>query len=102
MDYNPPVVDIRQTATFAAWFGRLKDGEAKARILARVRRVSLGHLGDARSVGDGVSELRFHFGPGYRVYFARRGNALIILLAGGDKGTQERDIEQAKRLAQAL
>ena len=81
------------------WYSRLKDRVAKMRIAVRIRRVQNGNVGDAKPVGDGVLELRFNFGPGYRVYYTERGGEIIILLAGGDKSTQQSDIETAKRLA---
>lgn len=84
------------------WYERLKDRQAKARIAVRIRRMQFGNFGDAKSVGEGVSELRFAFGPGYRVYFTERNGEIIILLAGGDKSTQRRDIEKAKQLAQDM
>ena len=96
------MVEIRQTEAFAAWFGNLRDRRARARIQVRIDRLSLGNPGDARPVGHGVSELRIDYGPGYRVYFTRRGEAVVLLLAGGDKRTQSRDIEMALRLAQFL
>lgn len=84
------------------WFKKLRDRQARARILARVRRLSLGNPGDVSPVGEGVSELRIDHGPGYRVYFKQQGDVWIVLLAGGDKRTQRRDIEQAKELARNL
>ena len=81
------------------WYSRLKDRVAKMRIAVRIRRVQSGNVGDARPVGDGVFELRFNFGPGYRVYYTERGDEIIILLAGGDKSTQQSDIAAAKSLA---
>jgi putative addiction module killer protein len=93
------VIEIRETETFSAWLRGLRDSQAKARIAARIRRLAFGNPGDARPVGEGVSELRIHYGPGYRAYYIQRGAILIILLCGGDKSTQERDIEAAKRLA---
>jgi putative addiction module killer protein len=92
-------MEIKQTETFRLWEARLKDRRARTLIAARLMRLSEGLVGDVASVGDGVSELRIHYGPGYRIYFQRRGYALIILLCGGDKGSQLRDITLAKRLA---
>ncbi|MCA8907375.1 MAG: type II toxin-antitoxin system RelE/ParE family toxin [Rhodospirillaceae bacterium] len=96
------MAEVRQTSEFAEWLRKLHDREARARILVRIRRISLGNFGDAKSVGDGVFELRLTHGPGYRVYFARRGDAVVILLCGGDKSTQARDIQWAKRLAKEI
>ena len=81
---------------FTKWLRRLRDGPSRSRIRQRIARLRLGNFGDARSVGDGVHEIRIHFGPGYRVYFGRETDALVILLCGGDKGGQNRDIERAK------
>ena len=89
------VLEIRQTETYARWFEGLRDRQARMRIIVRVRRLSLGNPGDVKPVGEGVSELRIDYGPGYRVYFVQRGQALVILLAGGDKRTQGRDINCA-------
>jgi putative addiction module killer protein len=80
------------------WFKKLKDRRARAKIAIRIRRVSLGNLGDVKPVGEGISELRIDHGPGYRVYFTQRSNQLIILLAGGDKTTQTSDIKKAKKI----
>ena len=96
------MIEIRQTDLYARWFERLRDDRAKARVLVRIRRLSLGNPGDARPVGEGVSELRVDYGPGYRVYFTRRGESLVILLTGGDKASQASDIEAARRLASNL
>ena len=96
------MVEIRQTTIFAAWLAALRDREARARIQVRIKRLGLGLIGDAKPVGEGVSELRIDYGPGYRVYFTRQGNALIFLLCGGDKRRQQRDIEQALELARQL
>ena len=90
---------IKQTATFMTWERKLNDHRAKAIIAARVFRVANGLLGDVEPVSQGVSELRIHYGPGYRVYFQQRGNELVLLLCGGDKSSQARDIETAKTLA---
>ena len=96
---NRMPIAVRQTATYARWFAALRDVRAKARIDARIRRLSLGNLGDAKSVGGGVSELRVDYGPGYRIYFAQRGTTLVLLLTGGDKSRQQADIAQARALA---
>ena len=90
---------VSQTKLYMKWYSRLKDRVARMRIAVRIRRVQSGNVGDAKPVGDGVFELRFNFGPGYRVYYTERGDEIIILLAGGDKSTQQSDIEAAKRLA---
>ncbi|QEH80847.1 type II toxin-antitoxin system RelE/ParE family toxin [Sphingomonas sp. C8-2] len=88
-----------QTPQFAKWIDGLKDRKAQTVIRVRIARVEGGLFGDVKSVGGGVSELRIAYGPGYRVYFTRRGDELVILLVGGDKGSQSRDIETAKKLA---
>lgn len=93
---------LRQTDEFRDWFGNLRDRRAKARIEARLARVRSGSFGDTKSVGGGVSELRIHYGPGYRIYFTRRGSKVVLLLAGGDKGSQQDDIGLALRLAAEL
>lgn len=90
--------ELQQTETFAKWRQRLSDVRARAIIAARLNRLAYGNTGDVQSVGSGISELRIHYGPGYRVYFQQRGNTLIILLCGGDKGTQARDIKAAKQI----
>ena len=94
--------EIRQTDVYVRWFRRLRDKQAKARINARIRRLSLGNPGNVRAVGEGVSELRIDYGPGYRVYFVQQGQFLAILLTGGDKSTQDQDIEKARNLAREL
>ncbi|MFT4100520.1 MAG: type II toxin-antitoxin system RelE/ParE family toxin [Burkholderiaceae bacterium] len=91
--------EILRSDVFDRWFDELRDRRGKFRIAARIDRLAAGHAGDVKSVGDGVSELRIDFGPGYRVYFTRRGAVLVLLLCGGDKSTQSRDIAQAKRIA---
>jgi putative addiction module killer protein len=96
------VIEVRQTPEDAAWFSTLRDRVAKTRIDIRIRRLSLGNPGDAKPIGDGVSELRIDHGPGYRVYFVQRGSVLVVLLAGGDKSTQAQDIRKAKTLARNL
>lgn len=96
------MIEIRKTIIFANWIDGLRDIRARARVLARIERLSMGHVGDAKPVGEGVSEMRIHYGPGYRVYFKKRGRSLVILLAGGDKGSQKRDISTALRLARNL
>ena len=90
---------VLTTQEFDRWLSRMRDAKGKARILARVRSAELGNLGDTAPVGNGISEMRVHFGPGYRVYFKIRGKALILLLLGGSKATQARDIQKAKELA---
>ncbi|MGH7811735.1 MAG: type II toxin-antitoxin system RelE/ParE family toxin [Candidatus Binatia bacterium] len=96
------MIEISQTDAYARWFHGLRDRRARARIDIRIRRLSLGNPGDVRPVGEGVSELRIDYGPGYRVYFVKRGASLIILPAGGDKRTQEQDIQKATGLAREL
>ena len=92
---------LKQTETFRRWERKLRDQKARALIAARLLRLASGLAGDVAPVGEGVSELRIHYGPGYRVYFQRRGAEIIILLCGGDKGSQERDIRAAKQIAAA-
>jgi len=96
------MIQIQQTETYAKWFDGLRDRITRARIDIRLRRLSLGNAGDAKPVGDGVSELRVDHGPGYRVYFIQRGEVVIVLLAGGDKSTQDKDIRAAIALAKDL
>ena len=96
------IIIIRQTKTYATWFADLRDRQARARIDARIRRLSLGNPGDVKPVGEGISEMRIDYGPGYRIYFVRHGEQVVILLAGGDKSSQERDIRTAKSLARTL
>jgi putative addiction module killer protein len=96
------VIEVRQTERFSRWFLSLRDSQARTRIQARIRRLSVDNPGDVRPVGEGVSEMRIDCGPGYRVYFVKRGDALVILLAGGDKHTQARDIAVARVMAREL
>ena len=96
------MVEVRQTATFSKWFDKLSDLRARALIDARIARDRAGHLGDAKSVGKGVSELRIGYGPGYRLYFPVRGSVVVILLCGGTKDTQQGDIERAVEIAKNL
>ena len=91
--------ELKQTETFLKWRTRLKDERARALIASRLDRLAFGHAGDVAPVGEGVSELRIHHGPGNRVYFQQRGDILIVLLCGGDKSSQAKDIKAAKRLA---
>lgn len=90
---------LKQTETFRRWERKLKDQKARALIAARLLRLASGLAGDVAPVGEGVSELRIHYGPGYRIYFQRRGEEIIILLCGGDKSTQDKDIKTAKQIA---
>jgi putative addiction module killer protein len=96
------MLEVRETAIYAEWFAGLRDRNAKARINIRIRRLSLGNPGDVKPVGEGVSELRVDYGPGYRVYFVQKADVFVVLLAGGDKATQDRDIRQSKALARDL
>jgi putative addiction module killer protein len=96
------MIEVRQTEEFAQWLASLRDDVATKRIKQRIARVQIGLFGDAKSVGDGLSELRIDHGPGYRVYFMRRGDILVILLCGGDKGSQARDIARAKAMAEQM
>ena len=96
------MVEIRKTELFAKWLDNLRDIRGKARVLIRIERLASGNAGDVKPVGEGISEMRINYGPGYRVYFIKRGGELIILLAGGEKSSQSRDIKAAIRLAQNL
>jgi putative addiction module killer protein len=93
------MIEFRQTETFQKWRIHLKDERIRALIASRLDRLAFGNAGDVKPVGHGISELRIDYGPGYRIYFQRRGNTIIILLCGGDKSTQAKDIQTAKRLA---
>ena len=96
------MIEIRQTETYRKWFDSLKDRNARMRIDIRIRRISLGNFGDVKPVGEGVSEIRIDYGPGYRIYYMRKKNTVIILLSGGDKSTQSKDIQRAHELAQRM
>ena len=96
------MIEIRKTERFARWIDDLRDIRGRARVLARIERLAGGNPGDVKRIREGISEIRIDYGPGYRVYFKKRGRELIILLSGGDKSTQARDIEAALRLAQNL
>lgn len=96
------MIEIRETDEFRHWFERLRDRKVRFRVGVRIRRLALGNFGDVRPLGDGVSELRITYGPGYRVYLTQRGDTLVILLAGGDKSSQRADIQRAKALARAV
>ena len=96
------MIEVRRTTQFIDWLMQLRDIQARARIAKRIDRIAVGNFGDARSVGGGVSELRFTFGPGYRVYYTRRGDVVVILLCGGDKASQAQDIERSKAMAQEI
>lgn len=93
---------VRRTDVFSDWLGALRDLRAKARILVRINRLALGNPGQVNSVGEGVSEMKIDYGPGYRVYFVSRGAELVVLLCGGDKDSQSRDVALAKRLSKTL
>jgi putative addiction module killer protein len=95
------MVEVRETDVFSRWFKSLRDVKAQARIQTRINRLTIGLLGDVKFFG-GIGELRIDYGPGYRIYFVQRGNELIILLSGGDKGTQERDIKRAIDMAKEV
>ena len=96
------MIEIRKTDQFANWLDNLRDIQAKARVLVRIERLATGNAGDVKPVGEGVSEMRINYGPGYRVYYTMRGKTLTILLAGGDKRSQVTDIKTALRLARSL
>ena len=96
------MIELRKTETYSKWIDALQDLKARARILVRIERLAAGNPGDAKAVGEGVSELRMDFGPGYRVYYTQRGKEIIILLAGGNKSSQSKDIAKAKELARNL
>jgi putative addiction module killer protein len=91
-------MEVRQTAEFRRWFARLRDIRAQAQIVRRIERAQAGNMGDAKALGDGLSEMRIHYGPGYRLYLSQRGAALVILLCGGDKSTQAADVTKARAM----
>jgi putative addiction module killer protein len=96
------VIEVRQSDQFQDWLRRLRDDKARARVANRIRRMELGNPGDTRQLGGGLTEMKIDYGPGYRVYFVRKGDAIVVLLCGGDKRTQRRDIEKARAIAQEL
>ena len=96
------MIEVRTTEVFDKWLTNLKDRKAKARIQARIDRVEMGNFGDVSPVGEGVSELRIFYGPGYRVYFVKQNSVVVILLSGGDKSSQQTDIAKAKEIAKQL
>jgi putative addiction module killer protein len=96
------VIEVRETEFFSNWLNALRDDRARAKIAVRIRRLAFGNPGDVRPVGEGISELRIHRGAGYRVYFLQRGTLLIVVLCGGDKASQDKDITTAKRLAKEI
>jgi putative addiction module killer protein len=96
------MIEVRQTTRFSTWLAGLRDERARARILKRMDRARAGNLGDVAPIGGGVSEMRIFYGPGYRLYFVQRGDTLIVLLCGGDKSTQDADVEEAKSLAEGI
>jgi putative addiction module killer protein len=100
--YKLQMPDIKRTDEFSSWLRDLRDIRARAKVLARIDRLSLGNPGDVAPVGDGVSEMRIHYGPGYRVYYIQRGEEIVVLLCGGDKSSQDSDIRAAKKLASEL
>ena len=102
MNYRLHIFEVRQTERFVDWLGRLRDNNARIRIAARIRRIEMGNFGDVAPVGEGVSEMRVHYGPGYRVYFVQESAEIVVLLSGGDKSSQDRDIAKAKEMAKEL
>ena len=96
------MIEVRKTEVYTNWLDSLRDVRARARVLVRVERLAAGNPGDVRPVGEGVSELRIDYGPGYRVYFTKQGGMIVVLLAGGDKRTQSQDVKTALRLARNL
>lgn len=96
------MIEVRQTVAFTKWLNELRDHNARARIVTRIRRMELGNPGDVKSVGEGVSEMRIAYGPGYRIYFVLMGSTIVVLLCGGDKSSQSRDIALAKQMAKEI
>jgi putative addiction module killer protein len=96
------MLEVRQTEEFSRWLHRLRDAEAAARIVGRIRRIEMGNRGDTKSVGQGILEMRIDYGPGYRIYYVNRGVQVVMLLCGGDKRTQQQDIKRAQTLAETL
>ena len=96
------MIEVRETEAYAEWFASLRDERGRAKVVARIKRLALGNPGDVQPVGEGVSEMRIHFGPGYRIYFVQRGETLAILLGGGDKNMQDRDIRLAIELSKEV
>jgi putative addiction module killer protein len=96
------MIDVRQTIEFSGWLRRLKNAKATARIVGRIRRMEMGNPGDVKGIGHGILEMRIDYGPGYRIYYIYRGSKIVLLLCGGDKRTQQQDINRARTLAEAL
>jgi putative addiction module killer protein len=96
------MAEVRQTGEFSGWLHRLRDANAVVRIVGRIRRMEMGNPGDTRGVGHGIFEMRIDYGPGYRIYYVHRGAQIVILLCGGDKRTQPKDIKRAQKLAETL
>jgi putative addiction module killer protein len=96
------MIEVRQTEEFSGWLHRLRDANAVARIVGRIRRMEMGNPGDTGCVGQGILEMRIDYGPGYRIYYVHRGARVVILLCGGDKRTQQQDIKRAQKLAETL
>jgi putative addiction module killer protein len=96
------MIDVQRTDVFVKWLDGLRDGKAVARISNRIDRLMFGNLGEVKSVGEGVSEMKIDYGPGYRLYFTKRGKVIVLLLCGGTTGTQERDIKRAIKMAKEL
>ena len=102
MHYSSHMIEVRQTERFAKWLKKLRDHQARAKINVRIRRAEMGNLGKVEPVGEGVSEMKINYGPGYRVYFVQDGEDIIILLCGGDKSDQQADIKTAKSMAKEI